>query len=143
MPDGPLVMRRSAAIEVLCRHLGIGCLRTHGSDGYLHTAWGWPNGAYITIRISRTLGWHVTARSGVAGYRMAEVSEPLAATGPAAAGPAAADILAVARLAGLIPATGLTVKGVAVWDAAQSAGPELQVAPGAVTLTIPGEDKTP
>jgi hypothetical protein len=95
----PKANPRSAAIQALHAHLGIGCIRTNGSPTALHTTWEWRGGGYVTIRISRSHGWYVAARNGNDGsWRMAEVSDPLADGGPSAA-----DILAVARTACLLP----------------------------------------
>lgn len=91
---------RSAAIETLCRHLGIGCIRTSGSpSGQLITVWEWRGGCYVTIRINGSHGWAVGARNGGMPWMLAEASNPLDDLGPTAA-----DILAVCRTAGLIPA---------------------------------------
>lgn len=100
MISGPPVMTRAAAIQVLCRHLGIGCIRTSGSPrGQLTTVWEWRGGHYVTVRINAAHGWAVGARNGASPWQLAEASNPLDDKGPGAA-----DILAVARTAGLIPA---------------------------------------
>lgn len=91
---------RAVAIETLCRHLGIGCIRTSGSPGgQLITVWEWRGGCYVTIRINGSHGWAVGARNGGMPWMLAEASNPLDDLGPTAA-----DILAVCRTAGLIPA---------------------------------------
>jgi hypothetical protein len=44
-------------------------------------------------------------------------------------------VLDTLRVMGERRAAGTTVEGIAVWDAAKDAGPGLEIAPGAITLT--------